>query len=369
MRFLVITLAPTLLENGKYYSYAPYVKEMNLWFSQVDEVVIVSPTSYTQKLLKAPFKRNDIEVISIPDISFGTFSTILKSIGAFPIICIRLFKAMRQADHIHLRCPATIALIASFIQIFFASKKKTVKYAGNWSPKAKQPLSYRLQKWMLSNEFLSKNMSVLVYGNWQGQTKNIVPFFTATYRNSEVPPMRTPEFTHPIQVLFIGSLSSGKRPIYVLEWTKECLAQGIDMHVHFYGDGKERARLEAYIATHKLENVVSLYGNQSTQVVQEAYQKSHFLILPSKSEGWPKVIAEAMFWGVIPLVTPISCVPWMLGGGARGIVLDLDVSTDVSAFAKALKDRNRLKEMSLQGQQWSHQYTLDAFENSIKKLL
>jgi len=369
MQFLVITLAPTLLENEKYYSYAPYVKEMNLWFSYVDEVTIVSPTSYTQKLLKAPFERNDLEVISIPDISFGTVSTILKSIGAFPIICMRLFKAMRQADHIHLRCPATIGLIASFIQIFFPSKKKTVKYAGNWSPKTKQPLSYKLQKWILSNEFLSKNMSVLVYGNWQHQTKNIIPFFTATYRDSEVPIMRTPEFTYPIQILFVGSLSPGKRPMYVLEWAKECLAQGLDIRVHFYGEGLQRPLLETYISQHQLQDRVVLYGNQPTEVVQEAYQKAHFLILPSKSEGWPKVIAEAMFWGVIPLVTPISCVPWMLGEGSRGMLLDLDVSTDVSAFAKALKDSKSLKEMSIQGQQWSHQYTLDAFENSIKELL
>jgi len=101
-------------------------------------------TSYEKKLLKAPFDRKDIDVISIPAISFGTITAIFKSIIAIPIIVFRLFKAMQQADHIHLRCPATIALIASVVQLFFPSKKKTVKYAGNWSPKAKQPISYKL---------------------------------------------------------------------------------------------------------------------------------------------------------------------------------------------------------------------------------
>lgn len=93
------------------------------------------------------------------------------------------------------------------------------------------------------------------------------------------------------------------------------------------------------------------------------------MILPSKSEGWPKVVAEAMFWGVIPLVTPISCVPWMLDHGKRGILLTLDVEKDVSAFAKAVKDTSNLEKMARLGQQWSHQYTLDDFEEAIKKLL
>ncbi|WP_299768864.1 glycosyltransferase family 4 protein [uncultured Dokdonia sp.] len=369
MRFLVITLAPTLLENSAYYSYAPYVKEMNLWFSHVDQVTIISPTSYEKKLLKAPFDRKDIDVISIPAISFGTITAIFKSIIAIPIIVFRLFKAMQQADHIHLRCPATIALIASVVQLFFPSKKKTVKYAGNWSPKAKQPISYKLQKWIVGNEFLTRNMQVLVYGNWPNQSKNIKSFFTATYRDDDVPTIKTPIFENPITILFVGSLSPGKRPLYVLEWAKACLDQDLDIHLDIYGEGQERELLEKYLTSHKLHTKVILHGNQPTEVVQQAYKNAHFLILPSKSEGWPKVIAEAMFWGVIPLVTPISCVPWMVGEGTRGVLLDMDVSKDVSAFAKALKDKKQLEKMAVNGQQWSHQYTLDTFENSIKELL
>lgn len=369
MRFLVITLAPTLLEDGKQYSYAPYVKEMDLWFSHVDEVTIVSPTSYGKKLLKAPFSRKDIDVISIPSISFESVSKIVQSIVAIPVILLRLWKTMRQADHIHLRCPATITLLAAIVQILFPFKKKTVKYAGNWSPKARQPFSYKLQKWIVSNTFLTKNMSVLVYGDWPNQTKNIAPFFTATYRKDQIPQRISRVFTTPYRIMFVGSLSIGKRPLYVLEWIKKCREQNLNVYIDFYGDGDERPLLEAFIETHQLQDVVVVHGNQSTEVIEKAYKEAQFLILPSKSEGWPKVIAEAMFWGVIPLVTPISCVPWMLGEGTRGILLTVDIDTDVSAFAKALKEPKSLEEMSVKGQKWSHQYTLDSFETSIKELL
>ena len=38
-------------------------------------------------------------------------------------------------------------------------------------------------------------------------------------------------------------------------------------------------------------------------------------MLPSKSEGWPKAIAEGMFWGAIPVATRVSCLEYMLDKG------------------------------------------------------
>ena len=61
------------------------------------------------------------------------------------INCNTLYKSIKKSDVIHLRCPGNIGLLACFIQILFPKKNKTAKYAGNWDPKAKQPLSYKLQ--------------------------------------------------------------------------------------------------------------------------------------------------------------------------------------------------------------------------------
>ena len=91
--------------------------------------------------------------------------------------------------------------------------------------------------------------------------------------------------------------------------------------------------------------------------------------MPSKSEGWPKVIAEAMFFGVIPLGTKISCVPWMLDFGKRGVLIDMDLEKDVALILKLLKNTSELQVMAKKAQEWSHQYTLDKFETEIKELL
>ena len=112
---------------------------------------------------------NHFNVIGLRNIS--------KSIFAIPSICFIIFKQMKNADHIHLRCPNNMGLLACFVQIFFPNKNKTAKYANNWDWKSTQPFTYRLQQIILRNTLLTKNMKVLVYGNWNDKTKNIIPFF------------------------------------------------------------------------------------------------------------------------------------------------------------------------------------------------
>ncbi len=369
MKFLVVTLAPTLFKNEKQQSYAPYVKEMDMWFSKVDEVTIVSPTKYAGALLLASFQRKDISVISIPEVAFNSIGNSLLSLVNMPLIFMKLLQEMAKADHIHLRCPATITLIGCVAQIFFPKKTKTAKYAGNWDPKAKQPLSYRSQKWILGNTFFTKNMQVLVYGEWPKHSKNIKSFFTATYRNKKISETTTRVFNSENNFLFVGSLVSGKRPLYAVKFVEALFKSGVACSLSMYGDGVKRKDLEAYIIANNLTEIVHLFGNQSEEIVEDAYKKAQFLLLPSKSEGWPKVVAEAMFWGVVPIVTKISCVPWMLGRGDRGFLIDAELEIDVSTFLLSLENRNRLNEMSKKGMVWSHSYTLDDFEAQLKRLL
>lgn len=371
MKFLIITHTPHFQKGNKLFAYAPYVKEMNLWLKYVDKVIIVAPCKTSEEIspILISYEHSNIEIRKIPAISLTSFTEGLKTIFNTPFIKLKIFLAMLKSDHIHLRCPGNIGLLGACIQLFFPKKAKTAKYAGNWDPKAKQPLSYRFQKWLLSNTFLTRNMNVLVYGQWSNQTKNIKPFFTASYTKSKVSEAPKRNFESPFRFLFVGSLTKGKDPLYAIQLVECLLHKGISCTLDFYGDGVERKNVEAYISNQNLEKSVVLHGNQTAQIVEHAYKKSHFLMLPSKSEGWPKVVAEAMFWGLVPIVTSISCVPWMLGNGTRGILIHKNLERDVNLLIEILTQPNQLKGMSNEAQQWSREYTLDAFEESIKKLL
>ena len=370
MKLAIITHAEHIFYKEQWYAYAPYVREMNLWTQKAQSVSILAPQrEVVPGVIELPYRHEAITFYKIPRVSLKSFPNILRSFFYAPYILIKIWMVMYRADHIHLRCPGNIGLLGCLVQILFPGKKKTAKYAGNWDPNAKQPVSYRFQKWLLSNTFLTRNMQVIVYGDWPGQTENIKAFFTASYSKNKSTTAVYRSFHEPYQFMFAGSLVSGKRPVFALQLVHRLIKLGFDCKLDVYGEGEERKRMASYIHENSLETNITLHGNRPSEELERAYQRAHFLILPSKSEGWPKVVAEAMFWGCIPVVTSISCVPWMLDNGKRGILINAELKSDLDQLRSWLEKPDQLSEMSGKAKEWSVQYTLETFETEIQKLL
>jgi len=382
MRFLIVPHVRHKRHNGEIYGYGPYVREMNLWLRYVDEAVVVAPIEEKEPdNIDLPYRHEKLTFVPVPAFSLTDASEILKTVRNLPLISWRIYRQMRQADHIHLRCPGNMGLLGSILQIAFPRKKKTAKYAGNWDPDSPQPWSYNLQKRILSNTFLTRNMKVLVYGEWPNQSKNIIPFFTATYSESEVSSFKFQDKTSNFQpstkdqrpktinLLYVGALSPGKRPLLSVQTAHKLLEEGYDIHLDLFGEGTERPRLEAYIREHGLSDKIVLHGNQSADTVKRHYQTAHFLIFVSKSEGWPKVVAEAMFWGCLPITTAVSCVPYMIGEGKRGKIVEPEVADIVDKVKYYLENQEAFQKSSEDAMAWSRQFTLETFEEEIGKLL
>jgi len=372
MTFTIITHVPHILQENQYFAYAPYVREMNIWIANADKIVIVAPIIKSTKTpIDLPYKHENIEFVPIESFDMLNLKSLLGTIYKIPKITGQLFSAMQKADHIHLRCPGNIGLLGCFVQILFPNKIKTAKYASNWDPQSKQPWSYRLQKWMLNNTFLTRNMQVLVYGEWENSSKNIKPFFTATYyeREKTAVAIRNTDQT-PIRFIFVGTLTKGKNPYYGIEIVKALQKRGIDATIDLYGDGVLFEELTATIADNKLQEFVFLHGNLNKESLMEVYKRSHFLVLQSGSfEGWPKVVAESMFWGCVPLAIPTSVVPQMLDKGNRGLLLSGNLERDVHNISILVKDNAAYQQMATSALEWSRTYTLDVFEEEIGKLL
>lgn len=370
MTFCIITHVSHGYQEGNYFAYSPYVREMNIWSQYVDKIVIVASLYLENKTsIDIDYSHENIDFREVTHFNFltlkSTFSTLLK----LPKITFEIYKAMKDSDHIHLRCPGNMGLLGCLVQILFPSKPKTAKYAGNWDLTAKQPLSYRIQKWILNNTFLTKNIQVLVYGEWEKSTKNIKPFFTASYFENDKIDVKPRKLEGKITFLFIGTLSNGKQPLYAIQLVEQLYKKGYDVQLTLYGEGIEKGIVEKYILENKLENSIFLKGNQNQETIKKAYIENHFVVLPSLSEGWPKAVAEGMFWGCLPIASKVSCVPNMLENGKRGMLLDLNLNQDVQNIESILKNNDLYQDKVIKAVQWSRQFTMDVFEAEIKLLL
>lgn len=370
MRFLIISSVLHKASEGLVGGYAPYVREMNLWLRHVEEVQVIAPIELGDfSAIDLAYEHPRLKFVPVPEFNITSPRNVIKTLMALSGILIVIFRGMRWAEHIHLRCPSNMGLLGSLVQILFPWKPKTTKYAGNWDWASRQPWSYRMQQRILRNLALTQNMQVLVYGEWSDRNRNIKPFFTASYREDEVVPWQPKVFDDRIRLVFVGALSPGKRPMFCIEVARALLEQGIPITLDLYGEGVERASLERVIEEDGLNERIRLHGNVAAEIVKESLQQSHFLLFASKSEGWPKVVAESMFWGCVPITTAVSCVPYMLGDGRRGAVIAPDLDSACIAITRYVNDPGFYNEHSRSGAEWSRQFTLEEFERKIVSLL
>jgi glycosyltransferase involved in cell wall biosynthesis len=370
MTFIIITHVPHIIEQNNYYAYAPYVHEMNIWTKNVDQLILVAPKSNAKIApTDTHYDHQNIEFVTLASFDMLSLKAVLSAIIKIPKISWQIYTSMQMADHIHLRCPGNVGFLGAMIQTLFPYKYKTAKYAGNWDPQSKQPWSYRMQKWILNNTFLTRNINVMVYGEWPSQSRNIKPFFTGTYSEKEKLPLQPLKLNAKVNFIFVGSLVKEKNPLYAIQLVEALIEKGYQVELSLFGDGVERESLQGYVNNNNLESSIKLKGNQSQEVIKRAYQESHFVTLPSESEGWPKAIAEGMFWGCVPLVTPVSCVPFMLDYGKRGILLEMNLEKDLIQIRSVLQSQSNFDIASNEASTWSRYYTVDVFEKEIKQFL
>lgn len=371
MTFLILTHVLHKEFGGKYFAYGPYVREMNIWIKYADKIIIAGPSdkSNTPTAIDLAYDHTSIDFIQIPEFNIQGFHSIVRTIYLLPVLLSRISKGMKLADHIHLRCPGNVGLIGCFVQIFFPNKKKTAKYAGNWDWDSSQPWSYRMQQRILRNTFFTRKMNALVYGEWPDKTRNIKPFFAASFSETEKLHVIKKPLEQGIKIAFVGGLTKNKNPLLSVEVLKTLTDKNINAKLTFCGEGPERSKIEETGYDFNLRDKVKLLGNVDAETVKEILRESHFLVLISKSEGWPKAVAEAMWWGCLPITTDVSCVSQILGNGSRGNIVSGDVNEISEIINHYLSSPESYRDKCEKAMDWSRNYTLEKFEEEVGKLL
>ncbi|MGR6086931.1 MAG: glycosyltransferase family 4 protein [Arcticibacter sp.] len=373
MNFVVFTHVTHRSLNGKIYAYGPYVREMNLWVKEHDRLTIVSPfiVDGSPNPIESSFDCSNIRFVRLPAFSFVDFNNRIRSFILLPFLIFQILRGLLSKGHLHFRLPGNVGLLSSLLQIFFPFRKKTFKYAGNWHQTNLQPWSYRLQRWIAKNPLLTRNANVLVYGKQINDPGHVIDFYTASYHEDDRTEFEiNSKFNDSvIRLIIVGTLSEGKRPLLAVQVLEELLRGKVQAQLYVCGEGPLKDFLLGYVRNKKLESYVHLTGNIKRADVDQLLQESQFLLMPSKSEGWPKAVAEAMWWGCIPIATEISCIPQMLDHGKRGIIVNPDAPAMAAVIMELLNDFEQSSRMRTEAMIWSRQYTLERMQNDIKRFI
>ena len=133
-------------------------------------------------------------------------------------------------------------------------------------------------------------------------------------------------------VLFLGRLDARKSPDVLLRASKDMLEAHPDAKLVFGGDGYperyERLACELGIAN-RCEFLGWLTGGEKERLFAQA----GVYCLPSKNEGLPMSVLEAMAHGIPVVATPVGGIPQVIRDGVDGYLVGVD---DVEALSAAL---------------------------------
>jgi len=201
----------------------------------------------------------------------------------------------------------------------------------------------------------------------------VVPFFTSMMTDDmverAVAVADTRKVSGPLRVLFSGRLAAEKRVDALLEAAKILVDRGVPIEVTLVGGGVEEANLRRQTEALGLKNMVKFTGSLPFEESLRWYEWAHCLVLPSRhSEGWPKVIAEGMCYGLVCVAVAHGQVPAMLEG--RGLTLASGTPQEIADALQQVAQRpGDFSEMTRRASAWARRYSLEGLREALRELL
>ncbi|MEZ4729001.1 MAG: glycosyltransferase family 4 protein [Caldilineaceae bacterium] len=132
-------------------------------------------------------------------------------------------------------------------------------------------------------------------------------------------------------VLFMGSLTTQKRPDRFLRIVHQLHGDFSNIQGWFLGDGPQRCELERQVAALQLENHIRFWGYQ--EEITSYIAAADLLLVTSDSDGIPAVVLEAGFLGKPTVGTKVGGMAECVLDGETGFLID---PQDEMGFAEAV---------------------------------
>jgi len=142
------------------------------------------------------------------------------------------------------------------------------------------------------------------------------------------------------QVLFLGHLERHKGIDVLLQAIGKLQADGLDADFVLAGDGEvERTRAVASHLPHPEH--VHIPGWLDTERVHQVLHESSIFCLPSRAEGLPMALLQAMGHGLACVVTPVGGMGRLVDDGETGRIVPADDARALAiALGELLRDRD-----------------------------
>ncbi|MCB9201619.1 MAG: glycosyltransferase family 4 protein [Flavobacteriales bacterium] len=279
--------------------------------------------------------------------------------------------ALYKCDAVHTPIPSNIGTIG-FILAHLFNKPLYIRHCGNWYKQ--KTVSEKFWKWYME-KFAGGNKVFLTTGGGDNspseKNKNIKWIFSSSLSINEIENQSFKIKPSDFKLCIVSRQVKEKGTDLVIKSLSILYKTGIDIKLNVVGEGPYLEYLKKLTNDFKINHLVKFYGKLNHEGVMEILSDSHIFCYPtSASEGFPKVILEAMSQGLAIITTPVSVLESLITENESGIILyDSSPENIANTIKKLISDKSTFDKICYNARNASKKYTLENWVIEIRNHL
>lgn len=304
-----------------------YVFHMQSLASAYEQTVLLVPVSKHGKSKgEVWFRDSSIKIVPLLK-PFG--SGITRKL-LFPIWFLmhlpRFVYYLLKSDVVHAPIPGDIGTIGMILAPLFR-KKIFIRYCGNWQQLKTFPEKF----WAWYGErFAANKIAYLCTGGDIKPPSEKNPslgwIFSSSMLDREIENIQPKDFdsNKEFNIVMGGRLTQEKGFGILIEAVAMIRNKIPNLKVLLFGDGPAGPLFDEQVKNFGLGGTVEFLGKLNTEQVHGVLASADVFCYPTQSEGFPKVIIEALSHGLPIVSTPVSVIPFLINSAERpaGFVVD-----------------------------------------------
>lgn len=367
IKLTIISNGPFAFHRGKYFGQellSRYIENLTPYFSHITICarLLTKGEDEYESWSKYEIRSDKISFLELPS-RVGQDKKIYEKIIRLIKIAKVIFKAIRSWELIYIFIPSNTGAITYLINKFFSKPFFTYvasdwveisPYNFRWSGYKKYlfyPI-YRSLNRLFENRIVKNSLVTLVVGKalykkHKGKGKAV--YETAPLINLSKNDIFYRDDTcrsKPIKCLFVGSLIRRKGIEYLIEAIRRLRKDNYGVELIIVGDGELRGKFELLAQDLQIKHVKFLGYVENGPKLLHIYRNSDIFVLPTLSEGFPRVLYEAMSQSLPIVTTNVSGITGLMKNGKNAVLVPPRspeaIAKGISKIIKDVKFRQNL---------------------------
>lgn len=337
-----------------------------------DATTLVLPcTPVTTHEGEIPLVGHNLEVRPLSQLHGHSLSRKLR----FPFWVLRNLPAMvkhaRAADGIHTPIPGDIGTVGIFLALLLR-KPLFVRHCGNWY----KPITFAQRTWKKLMEVFAGGRNVMMATGGGSappspRNENLTWIFSTSLTKRQLSAHRQQRaISSPLRLISVCRQEKQKGVHTVIRSMPILLQDDRPIRLDIVGGGSALPEFKALASELNLCEYVHFHGAVTHDRVMALLREAHLFCYPTMaSEGFPKVVLEALASGLPVITTDVSVLPELVGE-ACGRIIPPDSPHAVAAAVRELISSPRAyKQASICATEMASAYSLEAWKQELARRL